>query len=186
MMKKLILILLPVALAIGQQRKTPKKKQAAAPQQSAVTQEAPAAAAQPVPPPAPPASSNSEPPKVPAGAKEVEPYLFAFTDAQGKKWLYRQTPFGVVKWEDKPVTAAPMADNTNPVVITDLGDSIRFSWKTPFGVQTWVRKKTELTDDEKAMIQREQDKRAAPDPVAGDRAAGARAADVARKPSEKQ
>ena len=185
MLKKLILILMPLALALGQQRKAPKKKHTTDPQQSSVTQPAAVtqapAAAQPVPAAAPPASNNAEALKIPPGAKEVEPYLFAFTDAQGKKWFYRQTPFGVVRWEDKPVVAAPIADNTNPVVINDLGDSIRFSWKTPFGVQTWVRKKTELTDDEKAMIQREQDKRSSPDPLAG-----ARTTDATRKTSEKQ
>ena len=184
-MKKLILILLPLALAMGQQKKAPKKKHATEPQQSSVNQTPTVtqnqAAAQPVPAAAPPASNNAEALKIPVGAKEVEPYLFAATDAQGTKWFYRQTPFGVVRWEDKPVVATPMADNTNPVVINDLGDSVRFSWKTPFGVQTWVRKKTELTDDEKAMMRREQDKRVAPDPLGGTRADSS-----VRKTPEKQ
>ena len=169
-MKTLILILIPLTLVVGQQKKTPKKR-AAAPQQSSTdpqpsagTQSAPAA---PVPAPPPPPSANAEQAKIPAGAKETEPFLFTFTDAQGKKWFYRQTPFGVVKWEDKPITTPPMADNTNPVIITDLGDSIRFMWKTPFGDQSWVRKKSELNDEEKAMMQREQNKRPAPDPLAG-------------------
>lgn len=162
-MKKLILILMPLALVVGQHKKTIKKR-TVAPVASAVTQSAPAAQAVPVVPPPP--SGTAEQPKIPAGAKEVEPFLFGFTDAQGKKWLYRQTPFGVVKWEDKPVTAAPIADNSNPVIITDLGDSVRFQWKTPFGDQSRVRKKSELNDEEKAMMQREQVKSPAPDPLA--------------------
>lgn len=177
-MKKLILILMPLVLVIGQQKKSVKKR-TAAPEASAVTQSAPAA--QPVPAVPPPPSGTAEQPKIPAGAKEVEPFLFAFTDPQGKKWLYRQTPFGVVKWEDKPVTAAPIADNTNPVIITDLGDSVRFLWKTPFGDQSWVRKKSELNDEEKAMMQREQVKRPAPDPMAG-----TRQTDSVRKAPEKR
>ena len=163
-MKTLILILMPLALVMGQQKKATKKR-ATAPTQSSVTQ--PASAAQPVPAAAPPPSSNAEALKIPAGAKEVEPFLFAYTDAEGKKWFYRQTPFGVVRWEDKPITTPPMADNTNPVIITDLGDSVRFLWKTPFGDQSWVRKKSELSDDEKTMMQREQSKRPAPDPLIG-------------------
>ncbi len=156
-MKKLILLLLPCALLIGQQSTKEKK---------------------PAPKPAPAATDSA--PKIPDGAKEVEPYLYSYTDPQGKKWLYRQTPFGVVKWEDKPA-AAPIVDNTNPVVITDLGDSVRFQWKTPFGEQKWIRKKSELTDDEKAMIKREQSKRTAPDPKAADKPA-----DAAEKPPEKK
>ena len=162
----LVLMLMPLALVLGQQKKATKKR-AAAPTQSSVTQAAPEAQPVPAPAPPPPTSSNAEQAKIPAGAKEVEPFLFTFTDADGKKWFYRQTPFGVVKWEDKPITTPPMADNTNPVIITDLGDSVRFLWKTPFGDQSWVRKKSELSDDEKTMMQREQSKRPAPDPLIG-------------------
>lgn len=143
-MKKvlLVLILMPFALLVGQEKKADPK---AAP------------------------TATSDPQKIPEGAKEVEPYLYTYTDPQGKKWFYKQTPFGVVKWENKPVTTPPVADSTNPVVITDLGDSVRFTWETPFGVQKWVRKKSELTNDEKAMIKREQEKRAPPDPKADDK-----------------
>lgn len=130
-MKKLIVLLAPCVLLLGQH--TTKEKKLA--------------------PKAKPAATDSAP-KVPEGAKQIEPYLYSYTDPQGKKWMYRETPFGVVKWEDKPA-AAPVADNTNPIVITDLGDSVRFQWKSPFGEQKWVRKKSELTENEKAMIQRE-------------------------------
>ena len=174
----LVLMLMPLALVMGQQKKATKKRSAAA-AQSSVTQPTPTA--QPVPAAAPPPSSNAEQAKIPAGAKEVEPFLFAFTYADGKKWFYRQTPFGVVKWEDKPVITPPMADNSNPVIITDLGDSVRFLWKTPFGDQSRVRKKSELNDDEKAMMQREQSKRSAPDPLAV-----TKQTDPTRKTSEKQ
>lgn len=178
MMKTIILMLIPLALVMGQQKKTTKKRPAAAaPQDSTATQPASptAPAAAPVPALAPPPSSNAEQATIPAGAKEVEPFLFAYTDAGGKRWFYRRTPFGVVKWEDKPITTPPMADNTNPVIITDLGDSVRFLWKTPFGDQSWVRKKTELNDDEKAMMAREQNKRPAPDPMAGGKQTGSTA-----------
>jgi hypothetical protein len=89
----------------------------------------------------------------------VEPNLFRYTDAQGKTWLYRRTPFGVGKWEDKPATE-PAAESTappaNPPVITDLGDSLQFVRQTPFGPQKSVRKKTELTAEEKALWQRQE------------------------------
>ena len=114
-MKNLIVFLIPCFLLLGQQ--TTKNKKAA--------------------PKAPPAATSSAP-KIPEGAKQIEPYLYSYTDPQGKKWVYRETPFGVVKWEDKP-SAAPVIDNSSPVVITDLGDSVRFQWKTPFGDQTSVQ-----------------------------------------------
>lgn len=93
---------------------------------------------------------------VPAGAKLVEPNLYRFTDSNGKTWNYRQTPFGISKWEEKsaptpePAPSSPEV-KSEPVAVTDLGDSYRFDKKTPFGQSSWVRKKSELTDDEKAL-----------------------------------
>jgi hypothetical protein len=92
-------------------------------------------------------------PSVPAGAIQVEPNLYRFTDAQGKTWLARRTPFGFSKWEDKPVPQ-PVIEDTNPALATDLGDSVRFERKNPFGVSRWVRKKTELTESERAWLAR--------------------------------
>jgi hypothetical protein len=90
---------------------------------------------------------------IPQGATLVEPNLYRDTDASGKTWMYRQTPFGISKYEDKPVTAPqPPAADSEPVRVVDLGDSVRFEKKTAFGVSKWVRKKTELTDDEKALV----------------------------------
>ncbi len=87
---------------------------------------------------------------LPDGAVEVDPYTHRYTDAQGKKWLYRQTPFGLVKMEDKP---APVAvENATPTKVTDLGESVKFERSTPFGVTKWTKKKADLTDDEKALV----------------------------------
>lgn len=92
---------------------------------------------------------------IPAGAKLVEPNLYRYTDSNGKTWNYRQTPFGVSKWEETPGAsphpAPEAAAPPSPVVVTDLGDSYRFEKKTPFGHSSWTRKKSELTDEEKAL-----------------------------------
>ena len=100
---------------------------------------------------------------VPADAQEIQPYLYRYTDAQGKKWLYRQTPFGLSKWEDKPVDAAAAAaraaENSVPVTVVDLGDSYRFEKETPFGLTHWVRRKAELTEAESALVKLDQDRR---------------------------
>ncbi len=98
-------------------------------------------------------------PTLPAGAKEVEPGLYRYTDPQGKTWLYRNTPFGLAKWEDKPVTSAPVVQPVVPVLTTDLGDSVQFERQTPFGPQKWTKKKTALTEEEKNYLKKEDPKR---------------------------
>jgi hypothetical protein len=92
---------------------------------------------------------------IPAGAKLVEANLYRYTDSTGKTWNYRQTPFGVSRWEETSTPSAqpaPQSSETKsaPVAVTDLGDSYRFEKKTPFGHSSWTRKKSELTDEEKA------------------------------------
>lgn len=90
---------------------------------------------------------------IPAGAMLVEPFLYRYTDANGKTWMYRKTPFGMSKWEESSTPAPqPPPAKSEPVVVTDLGDSVRFEKKTPFGSATWVHKKSELTDEEKALV----------------------------------
>jgi hypothetical protein len=103
-----------------------------------------------------PAKDPAALPTVPEGAKQVAPYLFRYTDAQGKTWMYRQTPFGVSKWEDKPSEQQPASVDTVPTTVKDLGDSVQFQRLTPFGPAKWVRKKSELTDDEKAILARQE------------------------------
>jgi hypothetical protein len=102
------------------------------------------------------AAAQSQAQSIPAGATQVEPNLYRYTDSNGKTWNYRQTPFGISRWEAtsssapeaNPETSQPKRD---PVTVTDLGDSYRFEKKTPFGQSTWVRKKSALTDEEKAL-----------------------------------
>jgi hypothetical protein len=89
---------------------------------------------------------------IPAGATKVEPYLYRYQDKEGKKWLYRQTPFGIVKMEDKPA-AVVIEDHSNPVVVTDQGETVKFQKNTPFGLQSWTKKKADLSADEKAFVE---------------------------------
>lgn len=164
MKKTLVLFALPCALLCAADDTAPKqppispataspmqppRKYPAKPVQAA---RKPAASQKPKVAPKPATPNVAATLSIPSGATEVEPYLYRYQDKDGKKWLYRQTPFGIVKTEDKP--AAPVVeDNSNPVAVTDQGDSVKFTKKTPFGVQTWTRKKTDLSDEEKALIQ---------------------------------
>jgi hypothetical protein len=46
-------------------------------------------------------------------------------------------------------------------VVRDLGDSVEFQRRTPFGISKWVSKKTDLNDDEKELLATYEAKRAA-------------------------
>ena len=103
---------------------------------------------------------------VPAGAVEVEPYIYRYTDAAGKNWIYRKTPFGVMRLEDKPVSAnaaEKLQDGRTRLIestrAVEEGDSIHFERVWPFGRTQWQRKKTELNDVERAVWNRELQKR---------------------------
>ena len=139
-MKTLIVLLFPVfaVCAAGQAAKQPDGQAAAkSPAQ------APPAKAEPL-----------KPIQIPAGAVETEPGFFRYTDSAGKKWIYRKTPFGVSRWEDKPSDApkaTPFEDNTKAF---EEGDAIRFERTTPFGVAKWVKKKSELDDQERSIWER--------------------------------
>jgi hypothetical protein len=150
----------------AQDTKTASKTANATPAPSRLTN-APVAAAQPakrnlhhsaVPPVAPKLTPEQKAaaalPAIPQGAEEVGPNLFRYTDPQGKRWMYRNTPFGPSKWEERPgdQQAAPQTPSSAGLTMTDLGDSVQFQRLTPFGAQKWTRKKSELTDDEKAAL----------------------------------
>jgi len=108
--------------------------------------------------------AHSPAPSIPAGATLVEPDLYRYTDSSGKTWNYRQTPFGITKWEEGSAPASQLNPqvHSEPVTITDLGDSYRFQRKTPFGESNWIRKKSELTDEEKALTVDRQTQTVAP------------------------
>jgi hypothetical protein len=112
---------------------------------------------------------------VPAGAVQVDEYTSRHTDAQGRTWLYRKTPFGLVKMEEKSetadkagvrqtpfgqvkTTAAPvekldqaMIDSTK---VRESGDTLLFERPGPFGAIRWQGKKGALNANEQAIWER--------------------------------
>jgi hypothetical protein len=150
-MKTIALTLIAASLGLAQNGQRPKAQQTD-PNRVAPThksaQQTPAKAAAPVAQ----KKSQESVTSIPEGAKLVEPNTYRFTDSGGKTWMYKQTPFGISRWEDVPVETQQPAAATEPTTITDLGDSLRFERKTAFGPSQWVRKKTELTEEEKALV----------------------------------
>jgi hypothetical protein len=102
------------------------------------------------------AADGSKPMAIPAGATRSEDGDFHYTDPQGKKWIYRQTPFGVARLEEKSEaqTSALAADKAAGIKATEDGDKVRFERQGPFGVWKWEKKKSELDATETAALQK--------------------------------
>jgi hypothetical protein len=100
-----------------------------------------------------------KPLEIPKGAVETEPGTYRYTDTAGKKWIYRKTPFGVARLEDKgdqqAAAARAKSESYRDVHAFEEGDLIRFERKSPFGVSQWKTKKSELNDMEREVWERE-------------------------------
>jgi hypothetical protein len=116
----------------------------------AADKKAQAAAVQPKAAPAAPA--------LPPGAIVTSAGTYSYTDPQGKKWTYRQTPFGLARIEERETSAAAAEVEKKQAEQTHAfadGDSIRFERPGPFGVYSWKQKKTALDSMEQTVWDRE-------------------------------
>jgi hypothetical protein len=79
---------------------------------------------------------------------------YTWTDKQGKKWTYTKTPFGIMKaaYTDAPAAAPQDWSSTKAI---DKGDTVRFERPGPFGTMSWEKGKSELTDDERRVLDRQ-------------------------------
>ncbi len=81
---------------------------------------------------------------------------YSYTDKQGKRWTYTKTPFGIMKAPaaDPPPAAVPPStpDSLAGAKAIDKGDTVRFERKGPFGTMSWEKKKADLTDDERRLL----------------------------------
>jgi hypothetical protein len=113
------------------------------------------------------AAPAKEAPKIeiPADAVKSDDGSYRYTDPKGKKWIYRKTPFGIARAEDKPAPkAAETIENAKAIEsikATEDGDTIRFERPGPFGTYKWQRKKTDLNELEQAAWDREKSRTAA-------------------------
>ena len=102
-------------------------------------------------------AAMAETPKaeIPAGAVEGGDGSYRYTDAAtGKKWIYRKTPFGIARLEDKPAEAKAV-EAPAQMKATEDGEYVRFERPGPFGTYRWQRKKSELNAMEQAVWDRE-------------------------------
>jgi hypothetical protein len=109
---------------------------------------------------APAPAKQIKPLEIPKGAVETEPGTFRYTDADGKKWIYRKTPWGVARLEDKPsdkdaaAQQAPPVDPSAGIKVSEEGNMIRFERPGPFGTYRWQKKESELDESERAALER--------------------------------
>jgi hypothetical protein len=94
---------------------------------------------------------------VPADAKAIDASTWRAVDSKGAAWIYKKTPFGINKYREQDAEQRDQAKVAeNPARVTDQGDSYKFERSTPFGVETWVRKKGALTEGDKEMLKESQ------------------------------
>lgn len=116
--------------------------------------------------------------KVPKGATEIEPGVHRYTEPSGKTYIYRKTPFGIVKSLEAPTvsndekkdvpkatptqnpTATPFGSVKPPakkteVKVTEQGDTLEFERPSPFGSYKWKKNKNDLTPEEREAWSRQ-------------------------------
>ena len=80
---------------------------------------------------------------------------YSYTDKQGKNWLYRDSPFGVIRTAAPEPAADAQAKPKPPaaaIKVIDKGDTVQFERSTPFGPTKWEKKKSDLTDEERKLV----------------------------------
>jgi hypothetical protein len=70
----------------------------------------------------------------------------------------RRTPFGETKGAAKPDDPAPRPATSPYMAVEEKGDVIVFKRRTPFGQQTWKKKRSELNPQEEKMLRAHQAK----------------------------
>jgi hypothetical protein len=90
---------------------------------------------------------------IPKDAVQNPDGTYSYTDKEGKKWTYAKTPFGLMKTAspDTPASADTPVSSTSIKAI-DKGDTVRFERPSPFGPMGWEKKKSELTDEERHIL----------------------------------
>lgn len=100
---------------------------------------------------------------IPMDAAPMADGGWRWIDPQQKVWLFQETPSGVMKTEEPNATDQKIADDRADAVldlvsVKEEGDSLRFSRPGPFGMYSWMKKKTQLDRDETIVWERAQAK----------------------------
>ena len=74
--------------------------------------------------------------------------------------MEKKTPFGTVKYVEQ--TEQEKEEPPSNMRAFEEGDTVRFERQTPFGVNKWTRKKSELDETEQAVVERDRRKKEKP------------------------
>src|SRR5215471_4023325 len=85
---------------------------------------------------------------VPPDAVPIGPGAWRYVDKDGKAWIYKATLMAIVRMPEAA------SDPKYPgLKVTEKGDTVRFERPTQTGVVKWERKRSELDEEEKAMLE---------------------------------
>lgn len=91
--------------------------------------------------------------EVPPGAEKMGEGVWRARDAQGRTWIYRRTPFGLVR-EQEGAAGRPAPPEKVYIRVREAGESaIVFERDTPFGRRTWSKSPQELDDEERLALE---------------------------------
>lgn len=88
---------------------------------------------------------------LPAGAEKIEEGVWRAKDAQGRTWIYKKTPFGLIRMEEQ--AAAPQAAAAAVRVVEARGEEAVFERQTPFGRRTWSKRLGDLDEEERRALE---------------------------------
>lgn len=93
---------------------------------------------------------------IPKDAVKNADGTWSYTDKQGRKWVYVNTPFGVMKTDVTDAESRPVPPLNASTKVFDKGETFRFEQPGPFGPVAWEKKKSDLTDQERQLIEAQQ------------------------------
>lgn len=123
----------------------------------------------PAPAPRAAASAKTQQLTLPKDAVKIEAFTYRWKDGDGKVWIYRETPFGLVRYKESAAGPREVSEQETQPALTasDEGERVRFERLTPFGKQRWYRNKSELKGEEAEAFQRLQQSGKADPPDSG-------------------
>ena len=88
-----------------------------------------------------------------AERQEAEPESESSKAAEAESEETVRTPFGYVKKRKVEKPSEPPKPSKPLVDVKVVGEKVTFQRKTPFGMQSWTRSRSELSDDERKLAE---------------------------------
>ncbi len=104
--------------------------------------------------PAPPKAAMATKLAVPQGAVAQKDGTWRFTDSNGQRWIYRDSPFGITRVPDTG-KEEPVQEQTAGMKASEVDGQIHFERPGPFGPVRWVRTKDQMNEAERKVWERD-------------------------------